>query len=186
MFLKCVCNNCPGHIEFEESNAGQTVTCPHCGLETVLYVPQKQSADNSRPTAPIARTTAPQSPPAKPQVRPVHDEAKCNCQRCGKTLAFPPQMVGQDITCPHCGRETTLLAPRAGKTIPAIVAPAKESAYGDLGGLVLAGYITAVLMPLVGFIIGIILLAKNRPGSGIGCIIVSVICVFIALAIFSS
>lgn len=47
MFVKCVCNNCPGHIEFDESSAGQTVTCPHCGVETVLFIPsgaQCQSA----------------------------------------------------------------------------------------------------------------------------------------------
>jgi hypothetical protein len=55
-----------------------------------------------------------------------------------------------------------------------------------LGGLVLAGYLTAIFMPLIGFIIGIILLAKNRPGSGIGCIIVSAVCGFIWMAIISS
>jgi membrane protein YdbS with pleckstrin-like domain/DNA-directed RNA polymerase subunit RPC12/RpoP len=44
MTAKCVCNNCPGHIEFDESSAGQTVVCPHCGIETMLYVPQGKPA----------------------------------------------------------------------------------------------------------------------------------------------
>ena len=61
----------------------------------------------------------------------------------------------------------------------------KESAYGDLGGLVLAGYLTAIFLPPIGFIIGIILLAKNRPGSGISCIVVSVICAVIGMALIS-
>ena len=44
-------------------------------------------------------------------------------------------------------------------------------------------------MPLIGFIIGIILLAKNKIGSGIGCIIVSIVCgifFFIMFALASS
>jgi hypothetical protein len=46
---ECVCNNCPGRIEFEETSAGQTATCPHCGLETVLYGSQSNAADEVPP-----------------------------------------------------------------------------------------------------------------------------------------
>jgi DNA-directed RNA polymerase subunit RPC12/RpoP len=120
-------------------------------------------------------------------------EAKCNCQRCGQPIAFPLDLHNTEAACPHCGKTTTLIVPRVRAAAPdsapvVIAAPAsaKNSPYGDLGGLVLVGYLTAIFMPLIGFIIGIILLTKNRPGSGIGCIIVSVICGFIALAIFSS
>jgi DNA-directed RNA polymerase subunit RPC12/RpoP len=35
---KCPCNNCSGNIEFESDYAGQTVPCPHCGLDTVLFL----------------------------------------------------------------------------------------------------------------------------------------------------
>jgi hypothetical protein len=38
-FVKCNCNACSGHIEFEERDAGQTVNCLHCGLETKLFIP---------------------------------------------------------------------------------------------------------------------------------------------------
>lgn len=38
-FSKCPCNNCSAKIEFETGHAGETVTCPHCQLETVLFVP---------------------------------------------------------------------------------------------------------------------------------------------------
>jgi hypothetical protein len=38
-FLRCPCNNCSGHIEFPSDGVGQTVTCPHCGMETLLFKP---------------------------------------------------------------------------------------------------------------------------------------------------
>ena len=40
MFEKCLCNHCSGNIEFDSEHAGQMVACPHCGLETKLYVPK--------------------------------------------------------------------------------------------------------------------------------------------------
>lgn len=53
MIVKCVCNNCPGQIEFEASELGEensVVLCPHCGLETRLFIPQANEYPN--PTAP--------------------------------------------------------------------------------------------------------------------------------------
>ena len=55
MFAKCVCNNCPGHIEFDDSSAGQTVTCPHCGVETVLYAAQAKPAVKISQPAPTPK-----------------------------------------------------------------------------------------------------------------------------------
>lgn len=36
----CPCNNCSGKLEFESAHAGETIQCPHCGMETVLFIPQ--------------------------------------------------------------------------------------------------------------------------------------------------
>jgi len=38
-FATCPCNNCSGHIEFPLGGMGQTIVCPHCGLETLLFKP---------------------------------------------------------------------------------------------------------------------------------------------------
>jgi hypothetical protein len=38
--VTCSCNNCDGHLEFERLRAGERVDCPHCGMETLLYIPQ--------------------------------------------------------------------------------------------------------------------------------------------------
>jgi hypothetical protein len=35
----CRCRHCDGGIEFDASQSGENVVCPHCGLETLLFVP---------------------------------------------------------------------------------------------------------------------------------------------------
>lgn len=42
-YIKCPCNNCDVFIEFPAHGLGQTITCPHCGLETVLFEPGRQN-----------------------------------------------------------------------------------------------------------------------------------------------
>lgn len=45
MTAKCECQHCAQPIEFEATDAGWSVTCPHCGVETTLFIP---SAAQSR------------------------------------------------------------------------------------------------------------------------------------------
>jgi hypothetical protein len=40
MIVKCSCQNCDGHLEFDSEGAGLTIDCPHCGMKTQLYFPQ--------------------------------------------------------------------------------------------------------------------------------------------------
>jgi hypothetical protein len=37
-YIKCICKNCGGRIEFPSEGAGRTVPCPHCNWTTVLTV----------------------------------------------------------------------------------------------------------------------------------------------------
>ncbi|HVM51019.1 MAG TPA: zinc ribbon domain-containing protein [Candidatus Acidoferrum sp.] len=37
--VKCRCRNCNGHLEFEANRDGEVLACPHCGVETQLYIP---------------------------------------------------------------------------------------------------------------------------------------------------
>jgi len=39
MLLKCTCNACSGHLEFDATHAGETICCPHCGKDTTLFLP---------------------------------------------------------------------------------------------------------------------------------------------------
>jgi len=42
MNAKCACNVCSGQIEFESASVGQTIACPHCGMDTILYASPAQ------------------------------------------------------------------------------------------------------------------------------------------------
>jgi DNA-directed RNA polymerase subunit RPC12/RpoP len=39
-WVKCACSHCSERLEFDSSHAGETVHCPHCGRDTVLYSSQ--------------------------------------------------------------------------------------------------------------------------------------------------
>src|SRR5665213_518425 len=38
MFVKCPCEKCGGHLEFDQTNNGRLIQCPHCGQSTTLVV----------------------------------------------------------------------------------------------------------------------------------------------------
>jgi len=40
-FIVCSCNVCSGNLEFDAFHAGTTIQCPHCGMDTILFVPAK-------------------------------------------------------------------------------------------------------------------------------------------------
>ena len=48
----------------------------------------------------------------------------------------------------------------------------------DHAGLITAGWVTAALFPLVGFIIGIVLCAKGKGGHGAGAMVLSILAFF--------
>jgi hypothetical protein len=63
-FEKCFCQYCNGHIEFDASHAGEIVACPHCGLETKLYVPQAPLPETPEPKSPSPPFLEPTKPAA--------------------------------------------------------------------------------------------------------------------------
>jgi|SRR5208282_1340648 len=46
---KCSCQFCNGHIAFDAAMAGQVAACPHCGMETKLFIPNVAKASPSKP-----------------------------------------------------------------------------------------------------------------------------------------
>ena len=60
--VTCRCNNCDGYLQFEREHAGERADCPHCKIETVLYVPDP----------PVGIPVPPQEqPPPTPVAPPV-------------------------------------------------------------------------------------------------------------------
>jgi uncharacterized paraquat-inducible protein A len=64
-FVTCHCQQCNGNIEFDASlfQAGTMTTCPHCGIETPLFIPkvsksaEKQTEKVPEKTAKIVKQT---------------------------------------------------------------------------------------------------------------------------------
>lgn len=56
MLVKCFCQTCNGHLEFDSTISGQTVNCPHCGIETLLYIPNIPNPPH--PPTPKKQTSA--------------------------------------------------------------------------------------------------------------------------------
>lgn len=63
-YVTCSCQYCSGKIEFdanqldptgiaERMSTAQTVPCPHCGLETILFVPPPNPSPVSNPVSPL-------------------------------------------------------------------------------------------------------------------------------------
>jgi predicted RNA-binding Zn-ribbon protein involved in translation (DUF1610 family) len=96
--VTCNCTTCSGHIEFDSVHAGQTVTCPHCGIETVLYVVRAVVAGQER--APFALEPA-----------AVTDHAFFDCSSCQGEIAIPHSQLESaksvSFSCPHCGQRNS-------------------------------------------------------------------------------
>jgi DNA-directed RNA polymerase subunit RPC12/RpoP len=116
----------------------------------------------------------------------MSEESKCNCQRCGQSIAFPSEMAGQDVTCPHCGRESTLLFPQVRKADPDPVSPIPIETVAIAESTLIACYVLSVLLPLVGFFCGVYLITKKAGGHGAACMAVSIFSVLVWAAILSS
>ena len=77
MITKCSCNNCSEHLEFDESAAGSTVACPHCGMDTVLFIPPVERAKGKPEPTP---------PPSQPIPSPTTLQQKSNVEATGIAL----------------------------------------------------------------------------------------------------
>jgi predicted RNA-binding Zn-ribbon protein involved in translation (DUF1610 family) len=118
------------------------------------------------------------------------DEAKCNCQRCGQGIEFPIVMAGQDATCPHCGRETTLTIPTVRKATPSYSPPSSSTALTEqksiAGGTIGCSYVLSFLIPVAGFFAGIYLMTKKESGHGAACMAISIVFGLIWIVMFSA
>ena len=88
---KCDCQHCGGHIAFPSEAAGQTVECPHCKIETLLFLPPAET----------------------------NQIVNCPCQHCFGAIEFDSSELVEEnsiVQCPHCGLETKLFVPQIAAT----------------------------------------------------------------------
>lgn len=134
-YVTCRCQYCDGHIEFDANELAEensVVPCPHCNLETKLFIPQKVTVPAGATPPAVSRegffcgsTPSPEIPIVSPHsAPPITDsavEAKgspklvtCYCEHCANGIEFDANsliIVGSKIPCPHCGQQTGIFAP---------------------------------------------------------------------------
>lgn len=93
--FKCDCQHCGGHIAFPSEAAGQAVECPHCKIETLLYLPPDETSQF----------------------------VSCSCQHCNQPFEFDASKLVEEnslVPCPYCGHETKLFIPesKSGDQLP--------------------------------------------------------------------
>ena len=90
MFVKCSCQHCSELIEFESDDLAEEnsiVPCPHCGLETKLFIPRAEAKHSCQHCG---------------QSIEIDDS---------ELLSLVDENT--TIPCPHCGLETKLFIPPA-------------------------------------------------------------------------
>lgn len=109
---------CPqGHLlEGDEAQAGQTCQCPMCGMAFIIPAPLtapepawSPAAPSPTPEAPFPQfgPGAPSSSPAAPAVEEAPKLLHIPCPK-GHELEVPPEMLNEEVLCPHCGEQFRL------------------------------------------------------------------------------
>ncbi|HEY5910548.1 MAG TPA: hypothetical protein VJA21_08090 [Verrucomicrobiae bacterium] len=156
---KCSCSHCGGHLEFESAYAGARVACPHCGNETVLYVPGIATLP---PVAlPLPENAGLAVPPVGRPMRPPG----------AWTKAVPPRHAPP--------RNANPIAPQAAKAswvsfvfAYAFSAMAAKARGHPMWPIIL---IAAMLFVLIGFVLGVIALSGLRKYGRKGILIPGVV-----------
>ena len=139
-YVKCRCQHCDGGIEFDanqlENSTPRIMDCPHCGLETILYIPASKA---SRPKTEVILSVLAErdiSAEIRPMMRrqfesprgPYSGDIICpnpNCGYIGRGLDRESPILGVILclifwplafiyvfaasrkrTCPQCGTPT--------------------------------------------------------------------------------
>ncbi len=168
MDITFACESCGQGVVIDEAGAGQLVDCPGCGAQ--LEVPYKSKSLDGSARANLRAVTT--EPPPSPSVPTSHTK---KCPFCAETIN------AEAIKCKHCG-EFLDSKPRAQGFSPATKsihqATPVEAATVSQGNII-AGYSLAIIVPFIGFFVGIYLLAKKQPGHGVACMAISVVaCLF--------
>ena len=93
-YVTCRCQHCDGHIEFNANELveeNSVVPCPHCGLETILFLPKGTFHESNK-----QQTNEPRY-------------VTCHCQHCDGKIEFDANLLAAEnsiVRCPHCGEET--------------------------------------------------------------------------------
>jgi DNA-directed RNA polymerase subunit RPC12/RpoP len=92
---------------------------------------------------------------------------KAQCEHCQSE--FEDEGLEKTVWCPSCGKETHIYAKGSDYSFK----PNVETA--DFDGIIALGYVLAIVLPAVGFFVGVYLLFKNQHGHGAAAMAMSVV-----------
>jgi hypothetical protein len=185
-FVTCPCQHCDGHIEFDASQieltgsatgmtTGQTVPCPHCGLETIIFVPHQNAPPSDPMPIPIASPL-----PKQPATVPPSSLIKSLCVKLTSRaaavfFAFTTFCLASILVWEHCNqpfftKEPIYQAATTTKHVPTgafsrdkPVLVAEKIQVGEKQVLTTKGWIAIIVVAsLTPFCIGIFLLTWKR------------------------
>src|ERR1041385_7695420 len=92
--LKCLCQHCGGPIEFPAYGVGSVVTCPHCGVETLLTNTTSAPSGNATSER-LELQLNPTAPPDLSLTSSPEDDlpAGLNPRRVSRSLILPTSAV---------------------------------------------------------------------------------------------
>jgi hypothetical protein len=90
---------------------------------------------------------------------------KAQCEHCRSD--FEDEGLEKMGFCPSCGKETHIL-PKGSN-----FAPIRIGSVDSMDGTIAAGYAFAILLPVVGFFMGVYLMAKSEVGHGVAAMALS-------------
>lgn len=122
------------------------------------------------------------------ELRSLHYGARVSSPTMGIGTIVDPNCDGDSVRVrfDRDGRERT--AGTSELKLLSASGPSDRSPSGRSGDetLITAAWLTALLLPPIGFVCGVILVAKGQVGHGVGAMIVSLLICFIWLAIFGA
>ena len=92
-------------------------------------------------------------------------------------------MQGENVACPHCRRETTLVASISQDLVRKAETAVTKPVISD--GMILITYLLAIFFPAVGFFIGLwLMVTKKSPIHGAACVGISIFTAIIGLILW--
>jgi predicted RNA-binding Zn-ribbon protein involved in translation (DUF1610 family) len=108
------------------------------------------------------------------------------CPTCAIELEIEDSLYDQVFECPNCKTEVMIpkrrMVPRVVVARPMIMSRPETVSQGNI----IAGYALAVIVPFIGFFVGIYLLAKKEPGHGVACMAISILAAVIWFSVLMS
>ncbi|MGO9112059.1 MAG: hypothetical protein ACLP9L_22770 [Thermoguttaceae bacterium] len=115
-YLAVYCRRCGTLMQIAPDQVGSEVTCPDCRTAEVLQPPTLyDKRDTSLTTESYEVHEEIGQPPPESVAYQEHVGFAC---RCGTRLQAPVAEVGQQRTCPDCGRSVTVPSPRRKRPKP--------------------------------------------------------------------